>query len=45
MELPGKRKRGRPQKRSINIVKEDTQRVGVPGEDRNGGQMVCCSGT
>lgn len=41
-----RRKRGRPQKRSMAVVKEDMQTVGVPeknGKDRvKGRQMTCC---
>ena len=29
MELPGKRKRGRPKRRSLDIVKEDMGKVGL----------------
>ena len=29
MELPGKRKRGRPKRRFLNLVKEDMQEVGA----------------
>lgn len=32
MQLPGRRKRGRPEKRFNDIVKEETQRVGVTEE-------------
>ena len=33
MELPGKRKRGRPKMRIMDEVKEDTAEVGVTDED------------
>ena len=33
MELPGKRKRGRPKMRSEDVVKEDTAEVEVTEED------------
>ncbi|PME06485.1 hypothetical protein A8A06_13560 [Escherichia coli] len=33
MELPGRRRRGRPQRRFMDVVKEDMQRVGVREED------------
>ena len=32
-ELPGKRKRGRPKKRSLDVVKEDMGEVGAKGMD------------
>lgn len=47
-ELPGRRKRGRPQRRSIDVVKQDIQTAGVTEEDaqRWDGvgrrQMICC---
>ena len=34
MELPGKRKRGRPKRRFIDVVKEDMAEVDVTVEDR-----------
>ena len=37
MELPGKRKRGRPKRRFLNLVKEDMREVGakeIDVEDR-----------
>lgn len=37
MELPGKRKRGRSQRRFVDVVKEDMQRVGVTEEDARDG--------
>ena len=33
MELPGKRKRGRPKRRFMDVVKEDMAEVGVTEED------------
>ena len=33
MELPGKRKRGRPQKRFLDIVKEDMREAGAKEVD------------
>ena len=33
MELSGKRKRGRPKWRFMDVVKEDMAQVGVKGED------------
>ena len=33
MELPGKRKRGRPKRRFMNVVKEDMADVEVTEED------------
>ena len=33
MELPGKRKRGRPKRRFMNVVKEDMAEVEVTEED------------
>ena len=33
MELPGKRKRGRPKRRFIDVVKEDMAEVEVTEED------------
>ena len=33
MELPGKRKRGRPKKRFMDVVKEDTREVGAREKD------------
>ena len=33
MELPGRRRRGRPKRRYIDAVKEDMQIVGVRVED------------
>ena len=33
MELPGKRKRGRPQRRFMDVVKEDMAEVEVTEED------------
>ena len=34
MELPGKRKRGRPTRRFMHVVKEDMAEVEVTEEDR-----------
>ena len=46
MELPGKRKRGRPKRRSLDLVKEDMGKVGVKEtdvEDRTvWRKMICC---
>ena len=33
MQLPGKRKRGRPKKRFLDVVKEDMGEVGAKGMD------------
>lgn len=33
MELPGRRKRVRPQRKFMDVVKEDIQRVGMSEED------------
>ena len=33
MELPGKRKRGRPKRRFVDVVREDMQVAGVTEED------------
>ena len=35
MDLPGKRKRGRPKRRFMDVVKEDMAEVEVTEEDRN----------
>lgn len=44
MELPGKRKRGRPQSRFMDVVKEEVETVGVRVEEAGdwvrGGQMI-----
>lgn len=37
MELPGRRKSGRPQKRFVDVVMEDMRRVDVEEEQRVGG--------
>ena len=46
MEVPGRRKRGRPKRRFRDVVKEDMQVVGVSeqdAEDRNRWKgMICC---
>ena len=34
MDLPGKKKRGRPNRRFMDVVKEDMAEVGVTEEDR-----------
>lgn len=34
MELPGRRKTGRPQRRLMDVVKEEMKRVGEIEEDR-----------
>ena len=36
MELPGKRKRGRPKRRFMDVVKEDMAEVEVTEEDTTG---------
>lgn len=33
MELPDKRKRGRPQRKFMNVVKKDMEKVGVTEKD------------
>lgn len=33
IELPGRRKRGRPQRRFMGVMREDVQRVGVTEGD------------
>ena len=33
MELPGKRRRGRPKRRFLNVVKEDMEEVGAKETD------------
>ena len=33
MELPGKRKRGRPKRRFVHVVKEDMGKVGAKAAD------------
>lgn len=46
MELPGKKKRGRPKRRFIDVVGEDMQVVGMTEEDREDRkrwkQMIHC---
>ena len=46
MELPGKRRRGRPKRRFLDVVKEDMKEVGVKEmdiEDRKMWRiMICC---
>ena len=47
MELPGKRKRGRPKRRFLDVVKEDMGEVGVKEmdvEDRKMWRMMICCG-
>ena len=47
MELPGKRRRGRPKRRFLDAVKEDMQEVGVKEtdvEDRKMWRMMICCG-
>ena len=46
MELPGKRKRGRPKRRFMDVVKEDMAEVEVTEEDtidrNNWRRKICC---
>ena len=46
MELPGKRKRGRPKRRFMDVVKEDMAEVEVTDEDtvdrRNWREKIRC---
>ena len=46
MELPGKRKRGRPKRRFLNLMKEDMREVDAKEtdvEDRTvWRKMICC---
>ena len=46
MELPGKRKRGRPKRRFLDVVKEDMGEVGAKEMDVEGREvwriMICC---
>ena len=47
MELPGKRRRGRPKRRFLDVVKEDMKEVGVKKidiEDRKMWRMMICCG-
>ena len=47
MELPGKRKRGRPKRRFLDVVKEDMGEVGAKEmdvEDRKIWKMMICCG-
>ena len=47
MELPGKRRRGRPKRRFLDVVKEDMKEVGVKEmdiEDRKMWRMMICCG-
>ena len=47
MELPGKRRRGRPKRRFLDVVKEDMKEVGVREmdiEDRKMWRMMICCG-
>ena len=47
MELPGKRKRGRPKRRFLDVVKEDREEVGAKEtvvEDRKMWRMMICCG-
>ena len=47
MELPGKRRRGRPKRRFLDVVKEDMKKVGVKEmdiEDRKMWRMMICCG-
>ena len=46
MELPGRRPRGRPKRRSMDVVKENMKLVCVRAEDAENGvrwrKMICC---
>ena len=46
MELPGKKKRGRPKRRFMNVAKEDMADVEVTEEDtedrNNWRRKICC---
>ena len=47
MELPGKRRKGRPKRRFLDVVKEDMKEVGVKEtdiEDRKMGRMMISCG-
>ena len=47
MELPGKRRRGRPKRRFLDVVKEDMGKVGAKEtdvEDRKMWRMMICCG-
>ena len=42
MELPGKRKRGRPDRRFMDVVKEDMAEVEETGEDTDVSNNLRC---
>ena len=46
MELPGRRTRGRPQRRCMDVEKEDMKLVGMRKEDAEDKlrwrRMICC---
>lgn len=45
MELPGRRKKGRPKRRFLDAVKEDKRLAGVTEEDAGNRvriEMICC---
>ena len=47
MELPGKRQRGRPKRRFMDVLKEDKAEVEVTEEDtedRNNWRSILCCG-
>ena len=45
MELPGKRKRGRPKRRFMDVVKEDMAEVEVTEEDLTRFNKIAIQGT
>lgn len=43
MELPGRMRRARPQRRFVDVVKEDMEAVGLEAGDRaRGRRMIRC---